>query len=178
MRTTQRRQRGITFVEAAAYLAAVSVLLGSGLPSLVEARQARQLESLVSELRTDIQLARSAAVSMGQSVRLQVQSSEIGACYIVHTGPASSCSCQPASGGTCTADGSLLKAGTVPKSDKLTLTANTRVFTFDGTQGTVTPTGTLTAANAHGDQLKLIVNVMGRTRSCRSAGDLAGHPRC
>ena len=49
---------------------------------------------------------------------------------------------------------------------------------FSGTQGTVTPTGTLTVRNDQGAQLKVVVNVMGRTRTCQAAGSPAGHPAC
>lgn len=178
MRTTQRRQRGITFVEAAAYLAVVSVLLGSGLPSLMEARDTARLESAVAELRTDVQQARSAAVSLAQPVRLRTMGGERGSCTVVHLGPVGSCSCSPDGRTTCEGEGRALKTTRYAADGGVSLSANVSTLTFAGEFGTVTPTGSFLARSARQGQVKLVVNVTGRSRTCRLAGALPGHPSC
>lgn len=178
MRTTPRRQRGITFVDSAVCLAVVSVLLGSGLPTLLETRQAERLEAAVAELRTDVQHARSAAVSMAQPVRLRVMTAPQGSCTVMHVGATGSCSCTPAGGSTCTGDGRVLKSSHFPIGGGVTLSANASTLTFAGEYGTVTPTGSITATGARQGEVKLVVNVTGRSRTCRLSGPATGHPPC
>ena len=87
------RQSGLTLVESAAVLGVVSVLLGSGLPELQQLRATQQLNSAAALLRTDLQYARSSAVSLDQTLRFHVQSSAAGSCYVIHTGSPSACTC-------------------------------------------------------------------------------------
>lgn len=172
------RQRGITLVEAAIALAIVAVLAGTALPGFGSLRAARVLDSAVAQLRTDIHLARSAAVATGQTVRLRVQPAAQGGCYVVHTGTAGSCSCTQAGAAVCSADGQLLRAAAFSPGQGLAVQANVGQLAFDPHQGTVTPTGTLSLSNHRGDQLRVVVNIMGRARTCKAAGHLSGHPDC
>ncbi|MBK9362612.1 MAG: hypothetical protein IPM99_16560 [Rubrivivax sp.] len=68
-------------------LGIVAVMVGVGAPSFDEVRATRLLDVAAAQLRTDVQLARSTAVAIGQTVRLQVQSEAAGSCYLLHTGP-------------------------------------------------------------------------------------------
>lgn len=178
MRTLNRRQRGITFVETAAYLAAVSVLLGSGLPSLLEARDTARLESAVAELRTDVQQARSAAVSLSQPVRLRTITGSGGTCTVIHLGPVGSCSCSADGQSVCEGEGRALKTSRYAPDSGVSLSANVSTLSFAGEFGTVTPTGSFVARGARQGQVKLIVNVTGRSRTCRLAGTVPGQPSC
>jgi type IV fimbrial biogenesis protein FimT len=172
------QQRGLTLVEAAMVLGIVAVLAGTAAPSFGRLGAARTLDSAAAQLRTDIQLARSAAVAMGQTVRLRVQPAAQGGCYVVHTGAAGSCSCTPAGNASCSADAQPLRTAGFGSGQGLALQANVASLAFEPHQGTVTPTGTLSLATAHGEQLRVVVNIMGRARTCKVAGSLAGHPAC
>jgi type IV fimbrial biogenesis protein FimT len=172
------RQAGITLVESAAVLGVVAVLVGTGLPSLNNVAARHALDGAAATLRTDIQLARSAAVSMGQTVRLQTLSNATGSCYVIHTGPTSSCTCTPAGGAACVAGATPVRSVQFASGDPVRVSSGTINLAFDGTQGTVTPTGSISLANGRGDQIKLVINVMGRVRSCRAAGQISGHPSC
>lgn len=172
------RQSGLTLVESAAVLGVVSVLLGSGLPELHQLRATQQLNSAAALLRTDLQYARSSAVSLDQTLRFHVQSSAAGSCYVIHTGSPSACTCTPEGGANCTGTSWTLRSVQLPASQRIGITSNSTSMAFSGTQGTVTPTGTLTVRNDQGAQLKVVVNVMGRTRTCQAAGSPAGHPAC
>lgn len=179
MTTTRRQcQRGITLVESAMVLGIVAVMVGVGAPGFDEVRATRLLEVAAAQLRTDVQLARSTAVAMGRTVRLQVQSEAAGSCYLLHTGPAGSCSCTPAGPASCADPAQLLRSAAYGQAQGLALRANVGSMAFEPIQGTVTPAGTLTMSTRRGDQLKVVVNVMGRARSCKAAGDLHGYPAC
>ena len=172
------RQVGVTLVDSAVVLGVTAVLLGTGLPSLGRAYAIRVLDAAAAELRTDIQYARSTAVALGQTVRVRVQSDDAGSCYVIHTGGPSACSCTPAGGAVCGASGNAMRSVQFTAGHAVKLSTTSTSMAFDGTQGTVTPTGSVSLANQRGDQLKLVVNIMGRTRSCRVSGQIIGHPAC
>lgn len=179
MESTRRpRQSGITLVESAAVLGIVCVMFGVALPKLETVFATRMLETAAAQLRTDVQHARSTAVAMGQTLRLQVQDGAAGSCYVVHTGSAGSCSCTPSGSVTCSAAAQPLRAVLYGADQRIAVRANTSSMAFDAFQGTVTPTGTLTMSNSRGDQLKVVVNVMGRARTCVAAGPSTVHPAC
>ena len=165
--TRRQCQRGFTLVESAMVLGIVAVMVGVGAPSFDEVRATRLLDVAAAQLRTDVQLARSTAVAIGQTVRLQVQSEAAG-----------SCSCTPAGTASCADPAQLLRTAAYGPAQGLALKANVGSMAFEPIQGTVTPTGTLTMSTRRGDQLKVVVNVMGRARSCKAAGDLHGYPAC
>lgn len=174
----QSRQSGVTLVESAMVLGIVAVMAGVAAPRLEDLRDSRLVDVAAAQLRTDVQLARSTAVALGHTVRLKVQSDAAGSCYVLHTGPAGSCSCSPTGTASCTDPAQLLRAAAYGSAQGLALQANVGSMAFEPIQGTVTPTGTLTMSNRRGDQLKVVVNVMGRARTCKAAGDLHGHPTC
>lgn len=173
-----RRQTGVTLVESAMVLGIVAVMVGVAAPALDDLRASRLVGAAAAQLRTDVQLARSTAVSLGQTVRLQVHSATNGSCYVMHTGPAGSCSCNPEGTASCTDPAQLLRAAVYGSTQGLAVQANVGSMAFEPFQGTVTPTGTLTMSNHRGDQLKVVVNVMGRARTCKASGHLHGHPAC
>lgn len=178
MKAPRSLQRGITFVESAAYLAVASVLLGSGLPALVEARSLGRLEAAADALRTDVQQARAAAVAMNQPVRLRTVAHAQGSCTVVHVGPVGSCTCSPDGASTCTAAGRSLGVTRYGQGEGVALAANVSTMSFDGEYGTVTPTGSFVLGGERQGQLKLVVNVTGRSRTCRLSGSLPAYPAC
>lgn len=179
MNTTRRpRQCGVTLVESAMVLGIVAVMVGVAVAAFDEIRATRALETAAAQLRTDVHHARSTAVAMGQTVRLQVQAGVAGSCYLVHTGQAGDCNCSPAGNATCTVPAQVMRAMSYGPGQGLAIRANSASMAFDAFQGTVTPTGSLTVTNARGDQLRVVVNVMGRARTCVAAGRLGGHPAC
>ncbi|MBK7062122.1 MAG: GspH/FimT family protein [Rubrivivax sp.] len=119
----------------------------SGRPA--ECQQLRATQQLVPAalLRTDLQYARSSAVSLDQTLRFHVQSSAAGSCYVIHTGSPSACTCTPE--GRCQLHRHqwTLRSVQLPVSQRIGITSNSTSMAFGGTQGTVTPTGTLTVRN-------------------------------
>lgn len=173
------RQRGLTLVEMALVLAIASILAGGGLQGFEQMRLAKRLESLAALLRTDIQYARSTSVATGQPVRLHVEPTPGGgSCYLLYPGELSSCTCTGPAGPSCTSGAEPLRVQRLEQQDRVSLSLNVRSLVFDGSTGTVTPTGTFEMRNAQGDALKVVVNVMGRARTCLHAGRLSAYAAC
>ncbi|GAB4036682.1 MAG: hypothetical protein Fur0014_03560 [Rubrivivax sp.] len=163
------RQSGLSLIECAIATAVVALALGAALPSFEEARQRRHLEGIAAQLETDLQLARSEAVARLEPVRVSFGTEGAG-CYWLHTGErpeAPVCEDQPEA----------LRQVRLPEGSGLQLRSNSASMLFDPVKGTVTPTGTVKLHSPLG-RVHLVVNVMGRVRSCTPDGALPGLPRC
>ncbi len=178
--STPRQQRGLTLVEAAMALAVTSVLVGSGVPALREVRATQVVNGAAAQLRTDLQFARSSAVASGQNLRLHLANDARGSCYVIHTGAPNDCQCTAAGTTTCAAPARALRAVHLAATQPVTMAANVHNMSFSGEQGTVTPTGTINVSHAASrEQLRLVVNVMGRVRTCQPGARSGGmHPAC
>lgn len=173
-----RHQRGITLVEAAVVLAVIAVLLGAALPSFEQMRQRRHLEGVALQFETDVQHARSLAVARNETVRISFFGGDAVSCYVVHTGAFGACGCAADGTPTCAPGAAGLRAVRVAGKHLPTLAANVKSIAFDPTKGTATPTATVRVRAADGTELRQIVNVMGRTRSCAPGAGLPGYRPC
>ena len=172
-----RRQRGLTLVELATVTAVAALLVGIAAPSLQDTRLRRQVEGVAAQLETDLQLARSEAISRNESVRVGFGRDASGSCYVLHTGPAGGCRCDGQGQTVCRAGAQPLRSVPLDAASPVQLRANSASMLFDAGLGTVTPTGTLRVQSPAG-HLHLVVNIMGRIRSCSPDGWLAGYRRC
>lgn len=172
-----RRQRGLSLIECAIATTIMALVVGLALPSFDQLRQRRQLESTAAQLETDLQLARSEAVSRNQSVRMDFQHDAQSSCYVVHDGDAGSCRCNDAAAPVCDDGVTPLRSVRMPTRDGIELRSNSRSVLFDADKGTVTPTATLRVISAVG-ALHQVVNVMGRIRTCSPDGAVRGVRRC
>lgn len=173
----QRRQRGLTLIEAATVTGIVAMLVGVTLPSFSDQAQRRQLEGTAAQLETDLQLARSEAVARNESVRLAFARGAHGSCYVLHSGPAHGCTCEGSGAVVCTPDAQPLRSVHLPAVSAVQLQSNSASLLFDAVKGTVTPTATMRVQAPVGS-IHQVVNVMGRVRSCSPDGRVAGHRRC
>jgi type IV fimbrial biogenesis protein FimT len=86
------RTRGFTLIELIVTIAVAGVLLSLVIPSFQDLLAKQRVEGLMSELGTDLQFARSEAVTRNSDVRVTFGSG----CYVIHTQPtgvpASTCS--------------------------------------------------------------------------------------
>lgn len=175
-RHAARRQAGVTLTESAVVLGIAAILLGAAVPGLGELRLRRQLEGVAAQLETDIQLARSEAVARNQSVRIGFAADETGSCYLLHTGAAGDCRCDGQGATACRAGAEALRSVPLVAGAPVQLSANSASILFDADKGTVTPTASLRVRSRIGE-IRQIVNVMGRVRSCSPDG-LPGYRRC
>lgn len=172
-----RAASGLTAVEMAVTLGVVAVLLGTAIPGLQELRQRRQAEAIAAQLETDLQLARAEAVARNDGVRMAFHQDTTGSCYVMHTGPAAGCRCDSGGATLCMAGSDPLRSFALGPGTRVHLRANSGSLVFDPVKGTVTPTTTIRIDSPAG-QIRVVVNVMGRVRTCAPEGGLAGYPRC
>ena len=166
MPTPRRRQAGITLVEQLVTASVAGVLALSSLPGLEEAKARRRLEGMLAQIESELQFARSSAVSRGETVRVAFADSAAGSCYVIHTGQPHDCQCEADGSAQCSPGAQALRTFATPATDGLRFTSSARQVGFDAEHGTVTPTTTLQLSNRRGDSQRLIVNVMGRIRAC------------
>ena len=177
MQTAPRRESGLTLIETATVTAVVAVLIGTVAPSFQEARTRRQLEGVAAQLETDLQLARSEAVARFESVRVGFTRDPGGSCYVLHTGPAGGCRCDGAGTTVCGDGAEPLRTVPLGPAHPVQLQSNSASILFDAVKGTVTPTATLRVQSPVGE-LRQVVNVMGRIRTCSPAGAVTGYRPC
>ena len=153
------RQRGVTLVELLAVMTVAAILLGLAIPSFSEQLARRRLEGVANELSTDLQYARSQAVSLNLPATLAVVSG--------------------GSGYTITQDSAILKARTLPIG--VTLTAappSVSSVTFDPVRGTAGDFAVAVDSLGTSANLRLSTNLMGRVQLCSPGTSLAGYKPC
>lgn len=175
--TPHPRSRGITLTEAMLAMAVCLVAVGAAAPGFEAARERRHLEGVAAQLETDLQLARSEAVALNRTLHVGFRSDAAGACYVVHTGAPKECDCSGATP-ACTGGALALRSVRIDAASGVTLAANVRSMTFDPLQATVTPTSTMRVLARDGREIRKIVNIMGRVRTCSPQGGIAGVPAC
>lgn len=173
-------QRGVSLIETMSVLCVVSVAIGTAIPSLESLRQKAELAGAAAQVETDVQFARSQAVALNRTVQLTLREANGATCYIVHTGPAASCSCngQEPSASTCGNGSELLRAVSFASQGIVQVRSASKSVTFDPVRGTVTPTATLRIETRDGRAIHQIVNLLGRVRSCSPQGGATGERAC
>jgi type IV fimbrial biogenesis protein FimT len=171
------RQRGVSLIETLMALAVVVVSIGTALPSFKSALENRRLDGAAAQLETDIQHARSLAVANNHSVRLKFIDDASGSCYAVFSGAANQCQCRADGSSQCSSTQAVWRSVGFDASGTVRLRSNVGSIVFDPLQGTSTPTGTLRLLGRSGQAVHLVVNIMGRVRTCSPTG-LAGYKPC
>ena len=79
---------------------------------------------------------------------------------------------------SCTGNATLLHSTRLATASRVTLATNATSVVFDPQHGTSTPTATYRLVAADGREIRQIVNVMGRIRSCSPQGGVTGQRAC
>jgi len=179
MNTTDSiRQRGFTLVEACVTLAIAAIVVGAAAPSFKRAIERRHVEGAAAQLETDVQFARSLAVSRNQGIRISFQATANSSCYVLHHGAAGDCQCSSGGAAVCKAGIESFRTVYLGKGAPVHLQSNSSSMLFDPLQGTVTPTATVKVQGDSGAAIHQVVNIMGRVRSCSPAPTIAGYKPC
>ncbi len=173
----RKTQQGWTLVEGLISLAVTAIALGAAVPGFDAARERRHLDGAAAQLETDLQLARSLAVTQNRSVRVSFGSDAAGSCYVVHSGAAGACRCDAAGNASCTGDEQILRTVGYGADLPLALRSNAASMLFDHVKGTVTPTSTVRITGRDG-AVHVVTNIMGRVRSCSPSTPSFGYPAC
>lgn len=172
-----RTQKGMTLIESLVCLAVTAVTLGSALPSFESARERRHLDGAAAQLETDLQHARGLAVARHHTLRIGFEAGPAGSCYVVHTGTAGECSCSGGELPVCRPGAQALRSARFDPAS-LVLASNVTSIVFDPIKGTITPTATLRLTGSQGRSVHLVVNIMGRVRTCSPSASTPGYPAC
>lgn len=175
---TSRRQSGLGLVENLISAVIATTAIAAAAPGFERTLQLQRLESAAALLETDLQHARSLAVTQNRALRFEMRSGTTGACYVVHAGRPGDCLCEDRPAATCSNSTAPLRSEAFSGQGRLGIRATAASFIFDPTLGTVTPTSSIDISNRRGDTLRLVVNVMGRVRTCTPSGLLPTHPAC
>lgn len=170
-------QRGLTLVEMLIVLVTTCLVASAAAPALVKLTEHRRLAGAAAQLETELNFARSTAVASNRTLRISFESDAQSSCYVMHTGAAHQCRCGEEVP-VCDAEVQAYRSQRFDASTPVSLSSNVSSMAFDATQGTVTPTSTLELRGRSGSRIRLIVNVMGRVRSCSPAGEVAGLRPC
>lgn len=174
----RRHQTGGSLVGQLVTVTVAGVLLVSALPGLSEAQDRHRLDSLVAQIETEMQFARSLAVARDETVRVHFINDAQGSCYVIHTGSPRQCSCGTDGTASCNGPGEVLRHATQATADGIRISSSASEIGFDASLGTVTPTTTLRLESRRGRRVNLVLNIMGRVRSCSPDSDSAFQARC
>ena len=172
------QQRGVTLIEACITLAIVSILVGTAAPSFVDFNKKRVLDGRAGEIATDLYLARSEAVARQQGVRVTFHAVTDGNCMLIHTGAASDCGCDPSGAAQCANQAVMIKSNFFPASQGVRVVASVGSMRFDQINGSVSPASTVRVTASNGSEVRHVVNIMGRVRTCSPGGSAAGYELC
>lgn len=177
MNRSQRfAQRGTTLIELTVAMAVTAIGAGIALPGYEQLRQRSHLEGVAAELATHIHYARSLAVERQATLRVSFDP-KTESCYVVHSGDIGSCSCS-AAGPVCQVGAEAFATQRLDPSHPVTFKANVGSMGIDSDHGTVTPTSTIGVQNRRGERLNVVVNIMGRVRTCEVGASSRGYPKC
>jgi type IV fimbrial biogenesis protein FimT len=174
-----RLQRGVTLIEALMVFAVASILIGSAAPSFLEAKKNIVLDGTASEVRNDIQYARTLAAARNEGVRISFPAAGDGSsCMVIHTGATADCICSAGGVPQCAAGVEVFRAHSYATDAAVVVYANVASMYIDPVRGTFSPTGTVRIAQSSQGEIHHVVNIMGRTRSCSPNGRVNGYKPC
>jgi type IV fimbrial biogenesis protein FimT len=164
MHVTPRRIGGFTLIELMVALAIAGVIATLALPSLIEQFARRRLEGVATELSTDLQFARSQAVTeaTGSTVKLVTESS--GAQYRIY---------KTVSGTDTNIKTVALPTGYTATDAVVVGFDQLRGMSIDTSDKQIDISSTKTTAT-----MRLVVNPMGRVHLCTPGGTLKGYTTC
>lgn len=171
-------QRGITLIETCVVFAVLAILATQVAPNLRSLIEGRRLEGAASRLATDLHYVRTEAVARNQRLRLSVQATAGGGCYMVHTGGAGACTCGDNGTAQCSGGAQAFKSVSFSAGDRISLRSNVGSMVFDPVHGTSSPAGTYRLIGSDQRAIHHVVNVMGRVRSCSPLAAMPGYGAC
>lgn len=173
--------RGLTIIELMVVVAVVAVLVTLAAPSFRSMVAAQRVKGINAELVTDLQFARSAAVTRGRPVR--VRFNPAAACYVIYM-DATSGECDCNNTPVCTNEVSREEIKTVklPAADGVSLGASSpagSILLFDARAGTMAPASfSVDVSSALRGQLRTTLNAAGSASVCTPDGSISGVPTC
>ena len=174
-RSHRRATEGFTIIELMVVIAVAAVLLALAAPSFAEFLSKRRVDGVTAELATDLQYARSEAVSRNAPVRVTFGSDN--GCYVIHLANAASAQCTRNSS-TTTPAAAEIKVVQLDVDRSLTIDPGTLTYLeFDPVRGTAVnsaaaSSGSVVVRSTAGTawELRVLLTLMGRVSICSPGG--------
>jgi type IV fimbrial biogenesis protein FimT len=186
MQTTSSRglgrkpAHGFTLIETMVVVAIAGIVMTTAMPSFGNLIDTRRIDGVATQMASDLQFARSEAVSRNQAVRVsfKADANTGSTCYVIHTGSADQCQCTAAGPALCEGDAQQIKTVALDSTQRVSLQANVGSVLFDPLHGTASPTATLRVTGPQNRAVHHTVNIMGRVRSCSPQAAISGYRAC
>lgn len=176
-RTVQRR--GFTLLEALVVLLLMSLLLAFALPAGQRWLQRQRLWHAAETVMADLYFARSEALHGSRNVLLRFVSTPSGSCYVIYSGPQNSCQCGPEGPSTCQPGSQAYRTYQAPQRDGFPmLSSNISSMLFSSRLGTVALAATFRLSTDGVGEVRHIVGITGRVRSCSVDRSFMRWPTC
>lgn len=170
---------GLSLLEACATLAIASILACGAGPQMTEMLDKARLQGRSQELVADLLQLKSQAITANQELRISVNADEQGTCYVLHTGRPKDCQCNSQGAHWCsTTEHQTFKAVAFPKSSGLALQSTSPSILFDPRLGGAAPGGTIRMTDRKAREIRHIVSLRGRIRTCAANATVSGQPGC
>lgn len=189
-----RRASGLTLVEVLIVVAVVGVVLTLAAPAFRDMILMQRLRGINAELVTDLQLARSEAVTRRDFARVHFKENDVATCYTIYTSPAGStrCDCLQGPGAACSGAMVEIKTVVLPRSRGVVVAPQAGqpvAFAFDWRTGGLylIPTDVdprpldlfvAEAAIDAGRTLATRLNPSGRPQVCKPSGSVMTEAEC
>ena len=140
---------------------------------------ALRLLGRADELAWELHQVRSQAILRNQRLRITFGQDSGGSCYVVLTGASRDCVCASDGTANCTVQGLLpVKSVSLPLGQGPQLASNVSSMVVDPLLGTVTPAATVRVIGRTGQEVRHVISLTGRIRSCTAPRALSRHPAC
>ena len=188
-----QRQGAFTLIEMLVVIVIAGIILTLAAPSFREMFRVQRLRSINAQLVTDMQFARSEAVSRNNNVRVNLGASPTMTCYSIFTANATDAACDCLSTPACSAPGlTEVRTVRVPTDTEVRVVKGEGMpdgFAFDPiTQGIwqnrsddgdpTVPTYTIDAVINGSLNLRTHINLSGRPTVCAPVGSKMQVPSC
>jgi type IV fimbrial biogenesis protein FimT len=174
----RRAVRGITLVETTVASTLAAVALATAAPSFRDTLARRAVEGTAAQLAADLQYVRSEAVARNLPLRIGFAQADGASCWVIHSGGAGDCRCSADAATVCEPGATEFKTVQLPAGGRVQVTSNAASMLFHPVRGTVAPTGTLHVVGEGRLEVRHVVNLLGRARSCSPARALPGYAAC
>ena len=179
------RPNGFTLVELLVVVAVAVVLLTIAAPSMRELIARQRLKSVNAELVTDLQYARTLAISRNQSISVKFQDGATMSCYVVYVASLiGSCDCTHTPGSVCSNGSEEVRTTQVPRSTDVQIVTVPAgqppvAFSSDGMRNVATDYVLMTSRISGGaGKMQVTINATGRPTVCSPDQSVPGVPAC
>lgn len=170
---------GFTLIELLTVMALLALLLVMAVPAGNDWLKRQRLGHAAESVLNDLYLARSEALHGARNVIFRVVQSADGTCYVIHSGPLNGCSCELTGPPTCRPDALALKQAQWPRRAGFpNLLSNVASMLFSGRQGTTSLAATLQVRSDGVGEIRHVVSITGRIRSCSADQTFMRWARC